>query len=269
MATTSEKLLCFTCNEKKITFVCYGCSKRYCLVDLTTHRELLHEEFRNITDRYERIHQWELKLIGKIKKKAQEYRVIVVKLSEICINDIEMKFTDLKEQINQIGEEKEFNDIDVIHFRNKLSELIEESENLSNVFITKDLKSYMNEISTILSKKSKFNEWKQNAITVAGGYGRGRGQKLNRFHGPIGIFIDDKKNIFIANSYNQRIVERKHNANEGQIVVGGNGQENQLTQLYSPCGLSFDHESNIYIADFASNRVQKFDLLISSFHFFS
>ncbi|CAF4393321.1 unnamed protein product, partial [Adineta steineri] len=40
-----------------------------------------------------------------------------------------MKFTDLKEQINQFSVENQFNDIDVIHFRNKLSELIEESKN--------------------------------------------------------------------------------------------------------------------------------------------
>ncbi|CAF1461017.1 unnamed protein product, partial [Adineta steineri] len=57
MATTREKLLCFTYNDKKITFVCYGCSKRYCLIDLTTHCELLHEEFRDIADRYDEFKQ--------------------------------------------------------------------------------------------------------------------------------------------------------------------------------------------------------------------
>ncbi|CAF0791089.1 unnamed protein product [Adineta steineri] len=98
----------------------------------------------------EQIHQWELELIGKIKKKAQEYRVIVVKLSEICINDIEMKFTDLKEQINQIGEEKEFNDIDVIYLRNQLSELIEESKNPSDMCIKKDSQTF-GDISIIAS----------------------------------------------------------------------------------------------------------------------
>ena len=44
----------------------------------------------------------------------------------------------------------------------------------------------------------KFNKWKQNAITVAGG--NGEGQQLNQLNRPIGIFIDKKKNIFIADS---------------------------------------------------------------------
>ncbi|CAF1578789.1 unnamed protein product [Adineta steineri] len=126
--------------------------------------------------------------------------------------------------------------------------ITQQLNNPSNTSIQQSSPSFINEISVIQLK--------------TGGYGRGRGQRLNQLNGPVGIFIDDKKNIFIANSYNQRIVERKYNANEGQIVVGGNGQENQLTQLYSPCGLSFDHESNIYIADFASNRIQKFDVLV-------
>ncbi|CAF1192604.1 unnamed protein product [Adineta steineri] len=73
--------------------------------------------------------------------------------------------------------------------------------------------------------ESKFNKWQQNAITVAGG--KGEGQQLNQLHMPVGIFIDEKKNIFIAELNNHRIVEWKHNAKEGQIIAGGNGQRNQ------------------------------------------
>ncbi|CAF1552457.1 unnamed protein product, partial [Adineta steineri] len=61
--------------------------------------------------------------------------------------------------------------------------------------------------------ESKFNKWKQNAITVAGG--NGLGQKLNQLNFPAGIFIDKNKNIFIADFYNHRIVQWKYNATVG------------------------------------------------------
>ncbi|CAF1125019.1 unnamed protein product [Adineta steineri] len=68
--------------------------------------------------------------------------------------------------------------------------------------------------------------WKQNGITVAGG--NGEGQQLNQLHGPVGIFMNGKKNIFIADNYNHRIVEWKHNARERQIIAGGNRQGNRM-----------------------------------------
>ncbi|CAF4393331.1 unnamed protein product, partial [Adineta steineri] len=68
----SEKLLCFTCNEKKITLVCDGCSKRYCLIDLTTHCQLLHEEFRDIADRYNEFKQ----IINERKENPRNHPLI-------------------------------------------------------------------------------------------------------------------------------------------------------------------------------------------------
>ncbi|CAF1164676.1 unnamed protein product, partial [Adineta steineri] len=72
---------------------------------------------------------------------------------------------------------------------------------------------------TITINEPKWDKWKQNAITVAGG--NGEGQRLNQFRRPRGIFIDQKKNIFIADVENHRIVEWKYNAKEGQIIAGG------------------------------------------------
>ncbi|CAF4393501.1 unnamed protein product, partial [Adineta steineri] len=77
---------------------------------------------------------------------------------------------------------------------------------------------------------SKFNAWKQNAITVAAG--NGRGQELNQLNSLGGTVIDKNKNIFIADCFNHRIVEWKYNAKEGQIITGGNDKGNQMYQLY-------------------------------------
>ncbi|CAF1231776.1 unnamed protein product [Adineta steineri] len=103
--------------------------------------------------------------------------------------------------------------------------------------------------------KNKINlKWKQNAITVAGG--NGEGQQLNQLHWPDGIFIDEKKNIFIPDSNNHRIVEWKYNAKEGQIIAGGNREGDQMDQLSYPTDLIVDQQSHsIIIADFSNTRV--------------
>ncbi|CAF0907960.1 unnamed protein product [Adineta steineri] len=97
-------------------------------------------------------------------------------------------------------------------------------------------------------------KWKQNAITVAGG--NGQGQQLNQLYYPSGIFIDENKNIFIADHYNHRIVEWKYNAKEGQIIASGNGKENQMDQLYYPIDVIVDQQNHsIIVADYGNRRV--------------
>ncbi|CAF4160311.1 unnamed protein product, partial [Adineta steineri] len=101
---------------------------------------------------------------------------------------------------------------------------------------------------------SKFNKWKQNAITAAGGYGKG--QKLNQLAHPYGIFIDKKKNIFIADLWNDRIVEWKYNAKQGKVIAGGNGKGNRMDRLNGPTDVIVDHQNHsIIIANSGNRRV--------------
>ncbi|CAF1274257.1 unnamed protein product [Adineta steineri] len=93
-------------------------------------------------------------------------------------------------------------------------------------------------------------KWKQNAITVAGG--NDEGKKLNQLYGPHGIFIDKNKNIFIADSWNNRIIEWKYNAKEGQIIAGGK----EMDQLNEPTDVIVDQQNHsIIIADKGNRRV--------------
>ncbi|CAF1104229.1 unnamed protein product [Adineta steineri] len=116
----------------------------------------------------------------------------------------------------------------------------------------------------------KFNKWKQNAITVAGG--NGDGQELNQLFFPGGIFIDEKKNIFIADRWNHRIVEWKYNAKQGQIIAGGNGQGNRIDQLNRPSDVIVDQQNHsIIITDCENRRVvrwmnQNQQILIYNIH---
>ncbi|CAF4135452.1 unnamed protein product, partial [Adineta steineri] len=100
----------------------------------------------------------------------------------------------------------------------------------------------------------KSNKWKQNAITVAGG--NGQGQKLNQLDHPFGISIDEKKNIYISDRFNHRIVEWKYNAKEGQIIAGGNGKGNRMDQLNYPRDVIVDEQTHsVIIADWENRRV--------------
>ncbi|CAF3524390.1 unnamed protein product, partial [Adineta steineri] len=271
MAVANNKTQCFTCNKEKITYSCEGCSKRFCFVDLAEHKQILNEELNHIINDFDefkqrvneqrqndslikQINQWETNSIEIIQQKAQEWRKFVIESSQTCIDEIEMKFNGLSEQIKQIHQENEFNEINLNYLKTELIEITEELNNSSNVSIQQDLQSFINQISIISSKKPKFNKWKQNAITVAGR--NGKGQELNQLNYPDGIFIDGKKSIFIADCDNHRIVEWKYNAKEGQIIAGGNGQGNRINQLNWPTDMIIDQQNHsIIIADFGNNRV--------------
>ncbi|CAF4267198.1 unnamed protein product, partial [Adineta steineri] len=261
-------------------------SKEFCLTHLTEHQQNLNEELNYIINDYDqfkqrineqkqnpqndllikKINKWERNSIEKIQQRAQDCRNIVTEYSPTFINEIEMKFKDLKKQIKQIQKENEFNEINLNYLTNQLIEITEELYNPSKISIQQNSQPFTNDISVIneipifndisiiLSKKPKFNKWKQNAITMAAG--NGQGQKLSQFNCPDGIFIDKNKNIFITDSWNDRVVEWKHNAKEGQITVGGNGQGNRMDQLYFPTDMIVDQQNHsIIIADYGNKRV--------------
>ena len=76
--------------------------------------------------------------------------------------------------------------------------------------------------------------------------------------------MDSNGNIYIADSYNNRI--RKVNSITGIITtVAGNGTEGYSgdgglatnAELYYPFGVAVDSNGNIYIADSGNNRIRK------------
>ncbi|CAF3940442.1 unnamed protein product, partial [Adineta steineri] len=95
-------------------------------------------------------------------------------------------------------------------------------------------------------------------------------QELNQLNHPFGIFIDKKKNIFIADCWNHRIIEWKYDTKEGQIIAGGNGKGTRMDQLNHPTDVIVDQQSHsIIIADHVNRRViqwinQKQQILIEN-----
>ncbi len=108
--------------------------------------------------------------------------------------------------------------------------------------------------------------------TVAGGgvqagYGGDSGLAVNALlWAPLSVYVDTAYNIYIADSYNNRI--RKVNAVTGIITtIAGNGVQGFSgdsglavnAKLYEPCGVYGNSSGDIFIGDMGNNRIRKID----------
>ncbi|CAF2945316.1 unnamed protein product [Rotaria sp. Silwood2] len=95
--------------------------------------------------------------------------------------------------------------------------------------------------------------WLQDGITIAGGNQRGNG--LSQLDSPWGICVDDdEQTIYIADTFNHRLIEWKYGAANGQIVAGGNGPGNRIDQFYEPTDVAVDKEKDCFIICDQGNR---------------
>lgn len=88
-----------------------------------------------------------------------------------------------------------------------------------------------------------------------------------KLNGPEGVFVDRFGNIFIADTYNQRI--RKVDAKTGTIsTIAGTGKagfngDNIVActaELNLPAGVVVDYKGNVFFNDYKNDRVRKIDL---------
>jgi len=108
-------------------------------------------------------------------------------------------------------------------------------------------------------------------MTIAGSGQRGcegdggpaTSAKLNR---PEGVFVDDKRNLYIADSGNHRIRKVdsrtgliKTIAGTGQKGFGGDGEKAETATLNHPAGVVVDSHGNIYFNDYGNDRIRKID----------
>ncbi len=68
------------------------------------------------------------------------------------------------------------------------------------------------------------------------------------------MYIDDNETIYVADTWNDRIVEWKSDATSGRIVAGGNGKGNRNDQLSHPSKLIVDKENDCLIICDSWNR---------------
>src|ERR1035437_1500010 len=105
--------------------------------------------------------------------------------------------------------------------------------------------------------------------TIAGtgyyGFSGDNGLAINaQVYGPEGIALDNSGNVYIADTWNNRI--RKINSSTGIITtiagdsIQGYNSDGILAtaaELYWPAGVVVDDTGNVYIADTYNNRVRK------------
>ncbi|CAF1314718.1 unnamed protein product [Adineta steineri] len=92
------------------------------------------------------------------------------------------------------------------------------------------------------------------------------GSTNNTSYGPCGIARDSSTGtLYIADTFNHRIMQYLLNASSGTVVAGGNGAGSGITQLAYPYGLAFDSSSNsLLIANAQNNNIVRWVLGASS-----
>ena len=139
----------------------------------------------------------------------------------------------------------------------RISERKEELSLISILFLN-DL-FFVPHSAKLSSSLLRFNihpnaRWKQNGITIAGGNGQGNG--INQLSNPLGLYVDDDQNVYVADTSNHRIVKWKSGATSGQVVAGGNQQGSGAHQLSDPFDVIIDKErDSLIICDTSNARV--------------
>src|SRR5437667_171515 len=89
-------------------------------------------------------------------------------------------------------------------------------------------------------------------LTAWGSAGAGNGQ----FNYPSGVATDGSGNVYVADTYNNRI--QKFDRNGTFLTTWGSAGAGN-GQFDFPYGVATDGSGNVYVADTGNNRIQKFD----------
>jgi flagellar biosynthesis GTPase FlhF len=168
----TNKVHCFMCDKEKSTYSCRGCSRDFCFDHLQEHRQTFGQQFdkiENDRDQFQQklneqkeedpkkrpliqqINRWEHDSIEKIKETAEECRQTVNEHTNKYFIEIEIKLSELTEELRQVRRENEFNEIDLNKFKIKLTKLTEELYKPPNISTEHGCASFINKISVISS----------------------------------------------------------------------------------------------------------------------
>ncbi|CAF4164744.1 unnamed protein product [Rotaria sordida] len=141
MATIAGKARCIICDKEKRTVKCEGCSQMFCYIHLPVHHQELSQQldeieqnrdlFRQTLSQHaddtkqhsliKQIDQWEEDSIKKSNKQQKRGNLAA-----------------LTDQLKHIRQENDFNELDLSHLKEKLTQLAEELYQPPNVSIQQD-----------------------------------------------------------------------------------------------------------------------------------
>jgi sugar lactone lactonase YvrE len=132
-----------------------------------------------------------------------------------------------------------------------------------NLFIADTVNNRIREVGTNGIINTVAGNGYVNPYTGSGGYSGDGGAATNaELNGPIDVAVDATGNLFIADTYNNRI--RKVGANGIIATVAGNGLYTYgdggaatNAELYWPFGVAVDATGNVFIADTYNNVIRE------------
>src|SRR6476469_4422091 len=75
------------------------------------------------------------------------------------------------------------------------------------------------------------------------------------FHFPTGIAVDNKGDVYVSDSWNDRV--QKFTSN-GKFITKWGTRGSADGQFRFPTGIAVDNKGDVYVSDFSNDRVQKF-----------
>jgi chromosome segregation ATPase len=171
MATTAGKSQCVICRKERSAVRCEGCFQIFCYNHLNDHRQELNKIFEEIeTNRdvfrqtlneqktdpknhslIKQIDQWESNSIAIIQQTAQECRERVLEQRDEHFKQIEINLTKLTNEIREVRQENDFNENDLNRLKEKLTQLGKELDQIPNVSMQEDSRSFIKKISIVAS----------------------------------------------------------------------------------------------------------------------
>ena len=76
-----------------------------------------------------------------------------------------------------------------------------------------------------------------------------------QFRFPTGIAVDQSGNVYVADSWNDRIQKFTP---DGEFITKWGSRGSDDGQFRFPTGIAVDQSGNVYVADFSNDRIQKF-----------
>lgn len=117
------------------------------------------------------------------------------------------------------------------------------------------------------SRNHRIQKWAVGAssgVTVAGN-GQCNSNSLSEICDPNLVFVDSNQYIFTFDNYFYRMVRWAPNSNIGECIAACSGISGiQSDHVFGVYAIAFDKQGSLFVSDQANNRVQKFQIMISS-----